>query len=295
LFVVITPGVIYYYQFVLPPQQEIPLAVAPGASTENPETIQGGTAHPESPIRSTPAREETANKSARMQKPAPPRTVPSGEPVSVNIGKAAAAGTRQSAKAGTAGGVGKSKVPAERIPRTGDRRLPPLYQRRGGKGKQPPQKKYLEPIENLADRKISAAPPEEPPQVYRFFGYLNELKTGEQTGEAVENVVGRTGGGNTLLFRAGKNLLKIHLTESESLETDSTAGNLPRAFPVKFISRQPGSMEMNWQVNRAFRKYLPSKIQIEETGSGELRIQLGEKFVYRLGTANDATEAVLIK
>ncbi len=121
------------------------------------------------------------------------------------------------------------------------------------------------------------------------------MKTGEQTGEAVENVVGRTGGGNTLLFRTGKNLLKIHLTESESLETDSTAGNLPRAFPVKFISRQPGSMEMNWQVNRAFRKYLPSKIQIEETGSGELRIQLGEKFVYRLGTANDATEAVLIK
>lgn len=298
LFVVITPGVIYYYQFVLPPQPEsleapVPITAIP-AQISKPSAVRG------EPVKPEEEKLGAASQPSQPAQPAAKRKVATRHSETQRLDKTGLAPTGETKETMDAGSrAPRAKAHTAKRPVNADRRLPPLYQRGGGKGKQPPQKKYLEPMENLADQEISAPPSGEKPPVYRFFGYLSELEISDQTnrqaGEAVENAVSRAGGGNTLLFRGDRNLLKIHLVESDLLEADTALGNLPRAFPVKIISRKPGSMEMNWQINRAFRQYLPSNIRIEETGSRELQIQLGEKYSYRFSIAGDSTEAILIK
>jgi hypothetical protein len=96
-------------------------------------------------------------------------------------------------------------------------------------------------------------------------------------------------------FRQNAQTLQISLQGSDQKFRQSGTSKLPDRFPVQIIQGNYPNLQMIWQLDTSLVKIDPRQIQILVDPSNNLIVQLPSGRQYQIDTRHDSTEAVMIK
>ena len=306
LFLVLAPGLVYYYQYFAPKgpsvQPEVPVAAS---GTE--EKPPGTPASEELPL-AAPSREGQS------------AAVPGPETHSPTAGKSATGkGQELTANRRRASAAGK-EMPRQKAENATQRVQEPSQIREGLAGTTPVlatvpeenKQKGRTAVDVIHQQSATIRDSMMYPRDYAPEGIISPIPIppGETEGE-IYHFSGKPAVGRTTMslekkkkqidrtrnyLFPGKNYrIEIHIQPVSYPEAGKRKGGLPGKFPVKKAEEDSAHLKMTWYVNNAFLQVNPQKITLQKTGSKELWVRLPKEQIYRIDLSRDSTLAIRVR
>lgn len=320
LFLVLAPGLVYYYQYFAPKESiglpetptTAPVPVEKPSEVTAPEGVPLAAPTPEAQPAVVPAPEKQPAATGKSTKPmreksAAGRAQATTAAEEIPRGKTESSGFRDEKKQRTseefAGSKGASVATVSEemmadIVILGDtiHKSPKINEKEGiaetvieGSGKI-----HFRAPKRSRGKEFSPIPM--PPgkaegDIYRFSG-----KTAPPVGTmSFRGRKTQPAGGTVYLFRRNNQRIEIHLQRVSAPIGGIQKSGLPHKFRVIKIAEDSTNLKMNWQVNDVFLRIDPRKIVLQKIDSRELWIRIPEEHIYRVDLTCDSTKAVWVK